>query len=256
MKKLLAIGVLLLLLALAAMFVFFGGVQQEVSVDASTAQTTAAMDEAAPLTPLDVQVEKNDDDLLVFDCTLDDFIASYNGFYWQDAGTRYLRPADDWRADAVEETVHADKPATQYITSADPDRWTLPQMNVFIPEGETRIEQVAVTYDDHSYSEATYALYEEDCFYTLKVFFPDLDDEVLRETVQTLNQTAYDHTFLSKQQYRPGKAQRPAMLYHRDGIGVFAYFAIGAPLHFCIIPVDDALIDDLTANGSDVRTLP
>lgn len=256
MKKLLAIGVLLLLLALAAMFVFFGGVQQEVSVDASTVQTTAAMDEAAPLTPLDVQVEKNDDDLLVFDCTLDDFIASYNGFYWQDAGKRYLRSADDWRADAVEETVHADEPATQYTTSADPDRWTLPQMKVFVPEGDTRIEQVAVTYDDHSYSEATYALFEEDCFYTLKVFFPDLDDEVLRETVQTLNRTAYDHTFLSEQQYRPGKAQRPAMLYHRDGIGVFAYFAIGAPLHFCIIPVDDALIDDLTANGSDVRTLP
>lgn len=254
MKKILAlIGVacLLLLLVLAVLFL---GTAEEVPV-MSDGGTEETLSEEAPRKVLDVQVAKGEDDLLLFDCTLADFIASYNGFYWQDHGARYLQDASAWRADAVSATVHADVPATQYITSADESRWTLPLMNVYVPEKETRIEEVAVTYDDHSYSEATYALYEEDCFYTLQVFFPDVDAETLHSAVQTLNQSAYDHTFLSEQQYRPGRARPPALVMTRDGIGVFAYFAIGAPLHFCIIPTDDAMLEEWRTAGVEVRTL-
>ena len=45
------------------------------------------------------------------------------------------------------------------------------------------------------------------------------------------------------------------MLYYRDGIGVFGYFAIGAPVHFCVVPVDDAMIEEYAASGVDVQKI-
>ena len=35
--------------------------------------------------------------------TLEDFIASYNGYYWQDEGVRYLLAAEDWQQENLEQ---------------------------------------------------------------------------------------------------------------------------------------------------------
>ena len=87
------------------------------------------------------------------------------------------------------------------------------------------------------------------------MFYPDLSDEQLTALYEAVNQGAYDNTFPSSQQYRTGSAQLPAMLYYRDGIGVFGYFAIGAPVHFCVVPVDDAMIAEYAASGVDVQKI-
>lgn len=44
-------------------------------------------------------------------------------------------------------------------------------------EDSELVEEVAVCYDEHSYSEASYALFEKDCFYTLKTFSQSLTTE-------------------------------------------------------------------------------
>lgn len=252
------IGVLLVLFAVVgALIVVMNFLPEQAGVVSTTAEVEAAdpLAEEAPVVALDVGVTETENDVRVFNFTLEDFIASYNGYYWQDEGVRYLLAAEDWPQENLEQTVQSAEPATRYYYRADAEKWTLPQLRVTVPEGSDKVEEVAVCYDEHSYSEASYALFEKDCFYTLKTFFPELDDRALTEIVETVNQSSYDHTFLSSQQYRPGTAQLPPLLYHRDGIAVFGYFAIGAPVHFCVIPVDNESLANYAASGVDVREI-
>ena len=253
------LGVLVLLLAGLGVLMVVGMVVlpdgSEQAVVTETAEPTNPLAEEAPIKELDVGMAAGDEGTLTFDITLDDFIASYNGYYWQDESVRYLLPAAEWPQENLEQTVQSTEPATRYYYRADAEKWTLPQLRVTVPEGSGKVEEVAVCYDEHSYSEASYALFEKDCFYTLKTFFPELDDRALTEIVETVNQSSYDHTFLSSQQYRPGTAQLPPLLYHRDGIAVFGYFAIGAPVHFCVIPVDDESLANYAASGVEVREI-
>lgn len=252
------IGVLLVLFAVVgALIVVMNFLPEQGGVVSTTAEVEAAdpLAEEAPVVALDVGVTETENDVRVFNFTLEDFIASYNGYYWQDEGVRYLLAAEDWPQENLAQTVQSAEPATRYYYRADAEKWTLPQLRVTVPEGSDKVEEVAVCYDEHSYSEASYALFEKDCFYTLKTFFPELDDRALTEIVETVNQSSYDHTFLSSQQYRPGTAQLPPLLYHRDGIAVFGYFAIGAPAHFCVIPVDNESLANYAASGVDVREI-
>lgn len=252
--KIMLAVVFVLLLGLGCLMAVFGFMPDAQGLDAG-GQTETGMAEEASVQTLDIGVQKNDNDELVFDVTLDDFIASYNGYYWQGNEARYLRPLDEWQVSKLDNTVESAYPVTQYTHRAEDNVWTLPVMNVMVPEGGEDIQQVDLNYDEHSYSEASYALFEKDCYYTLKVFFPDLSDEQLTALYEAVNQSAYDNTFPSSQQYRTGSAQLPAMLYYRDGIGVFGYFAIGAPVHFCVVPVDDAMIAEYAASGVDVQKI-
>lgn len=231
------------------------GFLPETGTDQAEKQPAVNSSEEAPLHELDIAVQKNTNDENVFNITMDDFIQSYNGFYWQDYGERYLQAASEWQVSSLDSTVESAYPATQYSFRADENTWTLPVVNVIVPDAGEQIQQIDLNYDEHSYSEATYALFEKDCYYTLKVFFPDLSEEQLTSLYQTINQSSYDNTFSSEQQYRAGSARLPAMLYYRNGIGVFGYFAIGAPVHFCVIPVDDATIADYKAGGVDVQEI-
>ena len=246
--------VFVLLIGLGCLMAVFGFLPDGRGLDAG-GQTEMGVAEEAPVQTLDVGVQKNDNDELVFDVTLDDFIASYNGYYWQDNEACYLRLLDEWQVSALDNTVESAYPVTQYTHRAEDNVWTLPVMNVMVPESGEDIQQVDLNYDEHSYSEASYALFEKDCYYTLKVFYPDLSDEQLTALYEAVNQGAYDNTFPSSQQYRTGSAQLPAMLYYRDGIGVFGYFAIGAPVHFWVVPVDDAMIEEYAASGVDVQKI-
>lgn len=257
MKRFIKIPLVLLLICfvIAGSLLIIFGFLPETGSDQNIKQLTSNSGEEVPLHELDIVVQKNTNDENVFNITLDDFIQSYNGYYWKDHGDRYLQAASEWQVSFLDNTVESAYPATQYSFRADESTWTLPVMNVIVPDAGEQIQQIDLNYDEHSYSEATYALFEKDCYYTLKVFFPDLSDEQLTSLYQTINQSSYDNTFPSDQQYRAGSAQLPAVLYYRNGIGVFGYFAIGAPVHFCVIPVDEATIADYKAGGVDVREI-
>lgn len=257
MKRYIKIPLVLLLVCfvVAGCLMVVFGFLPETETDQAEKQPVVNSSEEAPLHELDIAVQKNANDENVFNITMDDFIQSYNGYYWQDHGERYLQAASEWQVSFLDSTVESAYPATQYSFRADENTWTLPVVNVIVPDSGEQIQQIDLNYDEHSYSEATYALFEKDCYYTLKVFFPDLSEEQLTSLYQTINQSSYDNTFPSDQQYRAGSARLPAVLYYKNGIGVFGYFAIGAPVHFCVIPVDEATIADYKAGGVDVQEI-
>lgn len=43
--------------------------------------------------------------------------------------------------------------------------------------------------------------------------------------------------------------------YHKDGVGIYPYFAIGEWVHLCIIPVTQEIIDDYAQKGVEIREI-
>ena len=96
--------------------------------------------------------------------------------------------------------------------------------------------------------DSLYDIYEEMCFYTLKVFFPDLPDETLINLYTTLNQLAYENVTTIK--YTSESV--PCALYYRGNIGVYPYFALGECVHMCIIPITQEYLDELQRKGTAI----
>ena len=123
------IGVLLVLFAVVgALIVVMNFLPEQAGVVSTTAEVEAAdpLAEEAPVVALDVGVTETENDVRVFNFTLEDFITSYNGYYWQDEGSRYLLAAEDWPQENLEQTVQSAEPATRYYYRADAEKWTLP----------------------------------------------------------------------------------------------------------------------------------
>lgn len=90
--------------------------------------------------------------------------------------------------------------------------------------------------------------YEEICFYTLKVMFPDLEDEKITRLYTTLNQLAYENLMPVKYTSEPV----PCALYYRGGVGIYPYFALGDYVRLCIIPVTQQYLDRFREQGTDI----
>lgn len=202
----------------------------------------------APLKELDIGIKENREDEMVFSFSIDDFIDSYNGLYWKDRGIRYLRPSWEWNAYLYDSAVHSRHKTCCYNFANDGQIQSFPTISVYVPANDDYVQEITVNFDDHSYTDQLYRVYEGMCFYTLKVLFPDLADEKLTELYTTLNQAAYDN--MTTKRYTYGSV--PAMLYYRGDVGVYPYFAIGEWMRICIVPVTGQYIEECRSKGVTV----
>lgn len=206
------------------------------------------LNQEAPIKKLDLQIMENRENELVFQASIDDFIDSYNGYYWKDKEVRYLLPSLEWNAYLYDKAVHSAYETCCYIFSKDEEILTFPTITVYAPSNGDFIQEITVNFDDHSYMDSLYDIYEEMCFYTLKVFFPDLPDETLINLYTTLNQLAYENVTTIK--YTSESV--PCALYYRGNIGVYPYFALGECVHMCIIPITQEYLDELQRKGTAI----
>lgn len=211
---------------------------------------TTEQEEKNEVKELEINILNNRTDELVFSFSINDFIDSYNSFYWKDKKRTYLRPATEWQILEYDRAIHSNHETYYYHFMEDEKNWTLPTMTVYVPSNEDYVQEVTLNFDDHSYTDQMYDLYEEMCFYTLKVFFHDLTDEQITELYETLNQLARDNIFPNEKGYDNNPT--PCALYYRDGIGIYPYFAIGQSLRLCIIPVTQQTIHTFEEKEVDI----
>ncbi len=213
-------------------------------------QGEMALNQKAEMKKLEIKVLENREDELVFSISLDDFVDSYNGFYWADKNERYLLPSTNWQSDIYSSAIHSSHETVYYTFTEDETVWSLPTITVYVPPDNDYIQEITLNFDDHSYTQAMYDLYEEICFYALRVFFPDLNKEQITELYETLNRLAYENMMPNEQGY--SSTAIPCALYYREGIGVYPYFAIGESVRLCIIPVTQETIKDFENKGVEI----
>ena len=189
------------------------------------------------------------DNGLCFANTLEDFIDCYNNYYYKDKGEVYIQPYSEWYSYVQDFGRY--KGDMHYEFTLDKKIWTLPTITMYTPQDETIIKELTVDFDDHSYTEKMYKQYEEMCFYTLKVFFPDMDEKELTKLYKKLNKKAYANIFQNEQGFHSDNL--PSDLYYRDEVGVYPYFAYGESVRMCIIPVTKKAINSYKKRGVKIH---
>ena len=223
-------------------------------IDEEEMQKQIILREKAEIRELDAAVMDYQEDELVFSFSIDDFIDSFNGYYWEDYESRYLLPSSMWISFVYESSIHSKYASNYYYFTPDETMWSLPTVSVFTPSDESYVQEIMLSFDDHSYTESMYHLYERTCFYTIKVLFPSFDDAEIVELYTKLNELAYQDIFPNEHGYSSDSI--PAALFYKDGIGLYPYFAIGESVHLCVIPVTDQTITAFEAKGTTIYEIP
>ena len=198
----------------------------------------------------DFEVTENRKDELVFDVSLEEFIACYNAFYQKDKHSDYLLPASQWSRETYDNAIHSSHPTVYYEFSEDPQKWLLPTMTVYVPTNSDVIQEITLNFDDHGYTSEMMQYFQEICFYTFKVMFADLTDESIHELIRTLIEEAYEREI--NEWYSFGTI--PGVLYvkQKDGIGVYPYFGTGQMLRLCVVPVTEKRLDLWRGHGTEI----
>ena len=224
----------------------------ESSGPAKEPDTTATASPAEAPT-LDFEVIENRENELVFNRSLDEFVDCYNRLYDADHNAFYLSKPSEWKNFIYDSSVHSDHKTKLYEFSIDQELWTFPSITAYIPTNKDCIQEITVNFDDHAYSESFYDAYEELCYYTLKVFFPELSNEELTDLYTELNEIGVQNVFDHDQGYEKGCV--PCVLYHKNGIGVYPYLAVGEWRHLCIIPVTEERLHDFAEQGVEIHEI-
>lgn len=177
-------------------------------------------------------LDKNDSNIIPVR-SLEEFIDCYNAHYYRDHEKNYILPYSEWYSYVQDFGRYQDDMCYEF--TADKKIWTLPTITVYTPQNETVIKELTVNFDDHSYTERMYKKYEEMCFYTLKVFFPDLSETEIIKLSKKINKKAYENIFQNEQGFHTDHP--PSDFYYRNGVGVYPYFAYGESVRMCILPV-------------------
>lgn len=209
------------------------------------------MDEARKENATGVSGAVKKDNGLYLAYSLENFIDCYNDYYSKDHGKNYMQPYSEWYFYVQDFGRYTGD--MHYEFTADKERWTLPTITAYTPQDETVMKELTINFDDHSYTEAMYKQYEEMCFYTLKVFFSDMDEEELTKLYKKLNEKAYDNIFQNEQGFHSDNP--PSDLYYRNEVGVYPYFAYGESVRMCIIPVTKEIVKSYKKKGVKIHEL-
>ena len=162
-------------------------------------------------------------------------------------GPNYFLPALEWNIRDYSVGIHSQYPTRQFCFSEDETVAALPTVSVYTPMEDHRIELLTVNFDEHSYTEVGFQRFRQICACVVKLFIPDLTDKTALELCDQVISLGNQNVFESNAWYANGAI--PPGLYHRGEIGVYPYFAIGDWQHFCVIPVTEVTLLDLSEKG-------
>lgn len=203
---------------------------------------------------LDIQVMENRKNELVFTISTSDYVESYNSYYKVDYCRSLLPPVSQWQCFTYDSAIHSEYETKCYSFTEDEHVYSLPTITVYVPTNDDYIQQITVNFDEHSFTQSGFEQYKEMCYYTMKVFFPDLSDARIMDLCAEIVALGNQNVFSSDEWF--SKNAVPFALFYREGIGVYPYFAIGDWEHFCIIPVTEETVTEFGEKGVQIHEIP
>lgn len=198
-----------------------------------------------------INIIENRPEEFVFSFTIEEFINSYNNYATVDKKEVLIPPITSWKIEENEKAIHTNYETNySYCEMKDGEKLELPRFGIYTPTNSNNIQEITIKLDHHSFSEVKYQLYEEMCYYTLKILFPDIENKKITEMYKTLNNLADENIYPQSKQY--GNGAIPYALYYKNEIGVYSYFAIGDNLRLCIIPINEQIIKELEEKGTRI----
>lgn len=227
----------------------FGPASGRLTLD-NEAESTASQVETGAL---DIQVMENRKNELVFTISTSDYVESYNSYYKVDYCRSLLPPVSQWQCFTYDSAIHSEYETKCYSFTEDAHVYSLPTIMVYVPTNGDYIQEITVNFDEHSFTQSGFEQYKEMCYYTMKVFFPDLSDARIMDLCAEIVALGNQNVFSSDEWF--SKNAVPFALFYREGIGVYPYFAIGDWEHFCIIPVTEETVAEFGEKGVQIHEI-
>ena len=214
-----------------------------------------------PSSPPDIRPEMKDisfaatynrENELVFSVSVDDFISNYNALYYEDFGKNCLTPISEWVNFLYDSTPHSPYETTYYRFQQTPGIWAEPTISLYIPTNTDAIQEITLDFDDHRFTEWGYQEFTEECMYVLRLLFPALDENEIAALFNEFVSMAYsEKCFIREEEFEDVE---PRVLYYKDDIGIYPYYALGM-VHICIIPISQEYLDELFNQDIEVYEL-
>ena len=227
----------------------FGPASGRLTLDNEAESTASQVENGA----LDIQVMENRKNELVFTISTSDYVESYNSYYKVDYCRSLLPPVSQWQCFTYDSAIHSEYETKCYSFTEDEHVYSLPTITVYVPTNDDYIQQITVNFDEHSFTQSGFEQYKEMCYYTMKVFFPDLSDARIMDLCAEIVALGNQNVFSSYEWF--SKNAVPFALFYREGIGVYPYFAIGDWEHFCIIPVTEETVTEFGEKGVQIHEI-
>lgn len=227
----------------------FGSASGRLTLDNEAESTASQVENGA----LDIQVMENRKNELVFTISTSDYVESYNSYYQVDYCRSLLPPVSQWQCFTYDSAIHSEYETKCYSFTEDEHVYSLPTIMVYVPTNDDYIQQITVNFDEHSFTQSGFEQYKEMCYYTMKVFFPDLPDARIMDLCAEIVALGNQNVFSSDEWF--SKNAVPFALFYREGIGVYPYFAIGDWEHFCIIPVTEETVTEFGEKGVQIHEI-
>ena len=227
----------------------FGPASGRLTLDNEAESTASQVENGA----LDIQVMENRKNELVFTISTSDYVESYNSYYKVDYCRSLLPPVSQWQCFTCDSAIHSEYETKCYSFTEDEHVYSLPTITVYVPTNDDYIQQITVNFDEHSFTQSGFEQYKEMCYYTMKVFFPDLSDARIMDLCAEIVALGNQNVFSSDEWF--SKSAVPFALFYREGIGVYPYFAIGDWEHFCIIPVTEETVTEFGEKGVQIHEI-
>ena len=227
----------------------FGSASGRLTLDNEAESTASQVENGA----LDIQVMENRKNELVFTISTSDYVESYNSYYKVDYCRSLLPPVSQWQCFTYDSAIHSEYETKCYSFTEDERVYSLPTIMVYVPTNDDYIQQITVNFDEHSFTQSGFEQYKEMCYYTMKVFFPDLSDARIMDLCAEIVALGNQNVFSSDEWF--SKNAVPFALFYREGIGVYPYFAIGDWERFCIIPVTEEAVTEFGEKGVQIHEI-
>ena len=227
----------------------FGPASGRLTLDNEVESTASQVENGA----LDIQVMENRKNELVFTISTSDYVESYNSYYKVDYCRSLLPPVSQWQCFTCDSAIHSEYETKCYSFTEDEHVYSLPTITVYVPTNDDYIQQITVNFDEHSFTQTGFEQYKEMCYYTMKVFFPDLPDARIMDLCTEIVALGNQNVFSSDEWF--SKNAVPFALFYREGIGVYPYFATGDWEHFCIIPVTEETVTEFGEKGVQIHEI-
>lgn len=232
-------------------FSFDGHVVKADSIDNSIIGT--GYGQAIPAIIPEIRVCENRPGEYAFPISRNDFVVAFNAVYEKEWGHPFFPEESNWTSRHYDTGIHTDYPVSCDTYTEDENLYVLPTISVYLTSDTSDILEVSVNFDWHSYTEELYALYQQMCFSTLKVFFPSLPDDQIQSLCHEMNVKADSNIYSSDQWYGHGAV--PYTFCYGNQVGFYVYSAIGDWMHFCIIPAHEDLLNAFQQQGVQMNEI-
>lgn len=181
----------------------------------------------------------------VFSLTLTEFVERFDRAY----GHSYLNDASF--VSCSEHSPRFGYEVTWYKFSEDAKVLPMPTLSVYMSD-EDKVYEVRVTYDDHSFQESLYDLFDALCTGLLKTGCPELSDDELGFVLSELYSMSNENFFGDHHRY--GDPERPPLtrLIQSGSAGFYCFYGSGN-VEVCMLPLTDEALKALDAEGVQIQ---